>query len=207
MLSTGCHWLKLQQGPSAEGAVPKYPSRATSSLPYKRKGYSEKPWGDRNTKCLFSPVSFIKGLSLTIVSVLSYCPLQSLAALHPPHTRREPAPPLPQTAENIPRPRLESQWYERVPGWASLHSCVSAHRDSNRDGAACVWSQQEVGGILKEHHSSHRIPWSWTVLFSVSRYVLQCKIKISLKHCQCYKVFGTVWFFSKELFTLSWLLA
>lgn len=83
MLSTGCHWLKLQQGPSAEGAVPKYPSRATSSLPYKRKGYSEKPWGDRNTKCLFSPVSFIKGLSLTIVSVLSYCPLQSLAALHP----------------------------------------------------------------------------------------------------------------------------
>lgn len=53
MLSAVCHWLKLQQGPSAEGAVPKYPSRATSSLPYKRRGYSEKLWGDISTKCLF----------------------------------------------------------------------------------------------------------------------------------------------------------
>lgn len=82
MLS-GCHWLKLQQGPSAEGVVPKYPSRATSSLPYKRKGSSEKPWGDINTKCLFFSLSFIKVLSLTIVSALSYCPLKSLTALHP----------------------------------------------------------------------------------------------------------------------------
>lgn len=123
MLSTGCHCV-----------VPKHPSRTTSSLPYKRRGYSEKPWGDINTKYLFPP--FIKGSKpLTIVSVLSYCPLKSLTALHL-HTHAGSRLVLSHRRLSIPRPRLHSQWWERVPGWASLHCCVAAHRDRQQTRAS-----------------------------------------------------------------------
>lgn len=95
MLLTACRWLKLQQGPSAEGAVPKYHSRAASSLPFKRRGYTGKT--PRRYKHEVSPSPLYQRLaSHNCLGSFLLSPEIS-GSSSPPSSRREPASPLPQT--------------------------------------------------------------------------------------------------------------